>query len=88
MTRSGSDAPFELVAGALRTPCRDELPGLTPDTWLDELPRMDSPRMPHVIAMLEDRLGAELDVAIPEHMHQVRDLEAAVRAATGQGHAA
>ncbi len=76
-----SSSPFDLVAGALRTLCRDELPGLTPDTYLDELPRMDSLRMLHVIAMLEDRLGVEIDVAILEHMHQVRDLEAAVRTA-------
>jgi len=57
------------------------LPDLTPDTWLDELPRMDSLRMLHVIAMLEDQLGVEIDLAILEHMRQVRDIEAAVRAA-------
>jgi acyl carrier protein len=74
-------SPFEIVAGALRTLCRDALPDLTPDTWLDELPRMDSLRMLHVIAMLEDQLGVEIDVAILGHLHRVRDIEAAVRAA-------
>jgi acyl carrier protein len=70
---------FDAVAATLRKICQDALPDLAPDTYLDELPNMDSLRVMHVIAMLEEQLGVEIDVAALDRLHQVHDIIKAVR---------
>ena len=59
------DAEFDAVAAALRRLCRDPLPELTPDSYLDELPRMDSLGVLHVIAMMEDEDPASKSMSPP-----------------------
>jgi acyl carrier protein len=76
-----SDAEFTTVAAALRKLCQDPLPGLSAETYLDELPGMDSLRMLHAIASIEEQHGIEIDVAALDGMHQVQDVMNAVRAA-------
>jgi acyl carrier protein len=76
-----SDVEFATVAAALRKLCHDPLPDLSPETYLDELPGMDSLRMLHAIASIEEQHGIEIDVAALDGMHQVRDVMSAVRAA-------
>jgi len=73
-----SDAEFATVAAALRKLCQDPLPGLTPDTYLDELPGMDSLRMLHAIASIEEQHGVEIDVAALDRMYRVQDIMDAV----------
>jgi acyl carrier protein len=76
-----SDTEFTTVAAALRKLCQDPLPGLSPDTYLDELPGMDSLRMLHAIASIEEHHGIEIDVAALDQMYRVQDIMNAVRAA-------
>lgn len=76
-----SDAEFSTVATALRKLCEDPLPDLSPDTYLDELPGMDSLRMLHAIAAIEEQHGIEIDVAALDQMYRVQDIMNAVRAA-------
>jgi acyl carrier protein len=76
-----SDAEFVTVAAALRKLCQDPLPDLSPDTYLDELPGMDSLRMLHAIASIEEQHGIEIDVAALDQMHRVQDIMNAVRSA-------
>ena len=72
---------FAAVAAVLRRLCQDPLPELTEDTYLDELPRMDSLRVLHVIAMLEDRYGVAIDVAALDGLRQIRDILRALQTA-------
>jgi acyl carrier protein len=76
-----AEAEFAAVAAALRRLCQDPLPDLAPDTRLDELPGMDSLRVLHVIALVEEQLQVEIDVAALDHLHRVRDILRGVRAA-------
>ena len=76
-----SDAEFTTVAAALRKLCHDPLPDLSPDTYLDELPGMDSLRMLHAIASIEEQHGIEIDVAALDQMYRVQDIMNALRAA-------
>ena len=76
-----SDAEFATVAAALRKLCQDPLPELSPDTFLDELPGMDSLRMLHAIASIEEQHGIEIDVAALDQMYRVQDIMNAVRGA-------
>jgi acyl carrier protein len=77
------DTEFDAVAAALRRLCQDPLPDLAADSFLDELPRMDSLRVLHVIAMLEDEYGVEIDVAALDGLRQVGDILRALRTARG-----
>jgi len=72
---------FDAVAAALRSICQNPLPGLSPDTHLDELPGLDSLRLLHVVAMMEEQYGVEIDVAALDRLYQVQDVLQAVRAA-------
>jgi acyl carrier protein len=72
---------FDAVAATLRKVCQSPLPGLGPDTHLDELPGMDSLRVLHVVAMMEEQFGVEIDVTALERMYQVKDVLDAVRTA-------
>jgi acyl carrier protein len=72
---------FDAVAAAVRKICQHPLPGLAPETYLDELPGMDSLRVLHVVAMMEEQFGVEIDVTALDHMYQVRDVLHAVRTA-------
>jgi acyl carrier protein len=70
---------FAAAVAILRRLCRDPLPDLTPDTRLDELPGMDSLRVLHVIAMMEEQFGVEIDVAALDGIHQVQDILRGIR---------
>jgi acyl carrier protein len=72
---------FDAVAAALRSICQNPLPELTPETHLDELPGMDSLRVLHVVAMMEERFGVEIDVGALESLRQVQDILRAVATA-------
>jgi len=72
---------FDAVAAAVRKVCQDPLPDLAPDTYLDELPNMDSLRVLHVVAMMEEQFGIEIDVTALDNLRQVLDVLNAVRAA-------
>jgi acyl carrier protein len=72
---------FDAIAAVVRKICQHPLPDLAPDTHLDELPGMDSLRVLHVVAMMEEQFGVEIDVTALDHMHQVQDVLRAVRAA-------
>ena len=76
-----SDTEFTTVAAALRKLCQAPLPDLSPDTYLDELPGMDSLRMLHAIASIEEQHGIEIDVAALDQMYRVQDIMNAVRSA-------
>jgi acyl carrier protein len=78
-----SEPEFQAVAATLRRLCQDPLPELTPDTHLDELPGMDSLRVLHVIALIEEQFGIEIDVAALDRMYQIQDILHAVRVAQG-----
>jgi acyl carrier protein len=69
---------FDAVASALRGICQNPLPDLTPETYLDELPGMDSLRVLHVVAMMEEQFGVEIDVAALDRLQQVQDVVRAV----------
>lgn len=71
---------FGIVVATLRRVCQHPLPALSPDTYLDELPGMDSLRVLHLIAALEEQFGAQIDVAALDRLYQVRDVLDAVRA--------
>ena len=81
LTADSSAADLAAVAASLRKLCRDPLSDLTADTYLDELPGMDSLRVLHAIAMIEEQFGVEIDVAALDGMRQVRDIVQAVHAA-------
>jgi acyl carrier protein len=68
------EVAFAAVAAALRKLCLDPLPDLAPATRLDELPGMDSLRVLHVIAMMEERFGVEIDVTALGNVRYVRDI--------------
>ena len=74
---------FAAVAAALRRLCQDPLPYLAPDTHLDELPGMDSLRVLHVIAAMEDQFGVEIDVTALENLRQIQDIVQALRRSAG-----
>jgi acyl carrier protein len=76
-----ADAAFDMVAATFRHVCQHPLPELSPDTYLDELPGMDSLRVLHLIAAWEDQLGVDIDVAALDRLYQVRDVLDAVLAA-------
>lgn len=76
--------PFDAVAAIVRRICQNPLPGLAPDTYLDELPGMDSLRVLHIVAMMEEQFGVEIDVAALDRIYQVQDVLHAVRAAKRQ----
>ncbi len=76
-----SDADFAALAAALRRLCQDPLADLAPDTRLDELPGMDSLRVLHVVAMMEEQFGVEIDVAALDGLHRAGDILVGVRAA-------
>jgi acyl carrier protein len=69
---------FGMVAATLRHVCQHPLPALSPDTYLDELPSMDSLRVLHVIAALEEQFGIEIDVAALDRLYHVQDIVDAV----------
>jgi acyl carrier protein len=73
-----TDDVFGMVGATLRRVCEHPLPALSPDTYLDELPGMDSLRVLHVIAALEEQFGVQIDVAALDRLHQVRDVLDAV----------
>jgi hypothetical protein len=75
-----SDTEFATVAAALRKFCQNPLSRLSPHTYLDELPGMDSLRMLHAIALIEEQ-GIEVDVAALDRMYRVQDIINALRAA-------
>jgi acyl carrier protein len=81
LTPESSEADFAAVAVSLRKLCQDPLAGLTSETYLDELPGMDSLRVLHAIAMIEEQFGVEIDVAALDGMQQVGDIVQAVRVA-------
>jgi acyl carrier protein len=72
---------FGVVAAIFRRVCQHPLPELSPDTYLDELPGMDSLRVLHVIAALEEQFGVQIDVAALDRLYHVRDVLDAVLAA-------
>jgi acyl carrier protein len=72
---------FDAVAAALRGICQNPLPDLTPETHLDELPGMDSLRVLHVVAMMEEQFGVEIDVGALDRLYQVQDVLRAVSTA-------
>ena len=72
---------FDAVAATVRKVCQQALPGLAPDTYLDELPGMDSLRVLHVVATVEEQFGVEIDVTALDRMRQMLDVLKAVRAA-------
>ena len=72
---------FDAVATVLRGICQNPLLDLTPDTNFDELPGMDSLRVLHVVAMMEEQFGVEIDVAALDRLYRVQDLLHAVRVA-------
>ena len=72
---------FDAVAAAVRKVCQHPLPDLAADTYLDELPNMDSLRVLHVVAMIEEQFAIEIDIAALDNLHQVQDVLNAVRAA-------
>jgi acyl carrier protein len=75
------DAGFDAVAAALRKLCHDPLPELTAETYLDELPRMDSLRVLHVIATLEDQFDVSVDISALDGLRVVGDIARALCAA-------
>ncbi|HQT75901.1 MAG TPA: acyl carrier protein [Rhodopila sp.] len=82
MTKQRShDAEFAAVAQILRTVCRSELPRLTAETRLDELPRMDSLLMMQVVAMVEEYFAVEIDLDALEHLATVHDIAQAAHSA-------
>jgi acyl carrier protein len=71
---------FTVVATVLRDLCKDPLPDLTPDTRIDALPGMDSLKALHAFALVEQRLGVEIDIAVlDQRPERVADI---VRAAS------
>jgi acyl carrier protein len=72
---------FGVVAATFRRVCQHPLPELSPDMYLDELPGMDSLRVLHVIAALEEQFGVQIDVAALDRLYRVRDVLDAVIAA-------
>jgi acyl carrier protein len=72
---------FDAVAAAVRKVCQHPLPDLTPETYLDELPNMDSLRVLHVVAMMEEQFGIEIDVAALDNLRQLVDVLNAARTA-------
>ena len=72
---------FDAVAAILRRVSQQPLPELAPDTYLDEIPGMDSLRVLHVVAMMEEEFGVEIDTAALDRLYQVIDVLNAVRAA-------
>jgi acyl carrier protein len=76
-----ADGVFGTVAATFRHVCQHPLPELSPDTYLDELPGMDSLRVLHLIAALEEQFGVDIDVAALDRLYQVRDVLDAVLAA-------
>ena len=72
---------FDAVAATVRKVCQQALPSLAPDTYLDELPGMDSLRVLHVVAAIEEQFGVEIDVTALDQMRQMLDVLNAVRAA-------
>jgi acyl carrier protein len=66
---------FTVIAGILRTLCKDPLPDLTMDTSFHDLPGMDSLKALHAFALVEEQLGVEIDIAVLDHHpEQVRDI--------------
>jgi acyl carrier protein len=72
---------FDAVAAAVRKVCQQPLPELAPDTYLDDLPGMDSLRVLHVVATIEEQFGVEIDVTALDQMRQMLDVLNAVRTA-------
>jgi acyl carrier protein len=72
---------FDVVAAAVRKVCQHPLPELAPDTYLDDFPGMDSLRVLHVVAAIEEQFGVEIDVTALDQMRQMLDVVNAVRAA-------
>ena len=72
---------FDVVAAAVRKVCQHPLPDLAPDTYLDDFPGMDSLRVLHVVAAIEEQFGVEIDVTALDQMRQMLDVLNAVRAA-------
>jgi acyl carrier protein len=79
--RVSEDGEFHAVAALLRHLCRDDLPGLSPDSALRDLPGMDSMRLLETAALLEDQYGVELDLGALARLARVRDLVGAVASA-------
>ncbi|MEJ0019564.1 MAG: acyl carrier protein [Acetobacteraceae bacterium] len=75
------DAEFAIVAAALRSTCGAPLADLAPETHLDELPGMDSLRVLHAVAAIEETFAVEIDVAALDRLRTVGDIVTAVRAA-------
>jgi len=81
---SGEEA-FGVVASVLRGLCKDPLAELTPETRIDALPGMDSLKALHAFALVEERLGVEIDIAVLDHHpERVADIVRAACDAAGQ----
>jgi acyl carrier protein len=72
---------LDALATILRRVSQQPLPDLTPDTYLDEIPGMDSLRVLHVVAMMEEEFGVEIDTTALDRLYQVTDVLRAVRTA-------
>jgi acyl carrier protein len=72
---------FDAVAAAVRKVCQHPLPELAPDTYLDDFPGMDSLRVLHVVATVEEQFGVGINVTALDQMRQMLDVVNAVRAA-------
>lgn len=83
---------LEVVTTVLRKVCQRPTLEITPEMRLDELPGMDSLRVLHVVTMIEERVGVEIDVAALDRLVRIRDIvsciQAAIEAATPQGRVA
>jgi acyl carrier protein len=75
------DAIFIELAKLLRRICEDEMPVLTVNTPLDDIPGIDSLRLLQAIAHLEEHFNVEIDVAALDDLSCVRDILNAIAAA-------
>lgn len=65
---------LDAVAAILRRLCKAPELVVTPSTRVDDLPGMDSLRRLHLVAMVEDRFGMEVDLAVMQNVRCVGDL--------------
>jgi acyl carrier protein len=75
---SNPDAILIELGTLLRRICAHEMPDLTPDTPLDEIPGIDSLRLLQAIAHLEEHFNVEIDVAALDDLVRVQDIVTAV----------
>jgi acyl carrier protein len=68
------EAIFIELGKILRRVCAHEMPDLTPNTPLDEIPDIDSLRLLQAVAHLEEHFQVEIDVAALDDLSRVRDI--------------